>query len=1414
MKNNLYSKRVSKITAFVLIFAMIFSVIGMQSSYAKKTHWADEQMNEWAKKGLLKGDGNGNFRPDDKVTRAEFMTFVNRMMNYTEKSEEVKSFTDVKKSDWYYDEVAKAIKAGYIKGVSEKEIAPTGVITREQAMTILARISGAKTNDTYYEKASDKDKVSKWAKEGVSICIKEGYITGNDGKIMPLDKVTRAQTVVMLNRKLTDTRTFGLAGEYDLENKEVSNIKILSDKITVKNAKVNKDLTVAASVEEGEAKLDNIEVKGNLYAYGGGENSLYFNNLKINGNLLVNKDNGKIRIVFTGETKASNAMLESGATLVNQTKDKKAFEKVEIKSEVKEAQKVELVGTFEKVESAAENLNLKIEGEIKGLKLKENAKITGTGKVKSLEKADKVEVTVENKDGKKIKLDDNTVKLEITSDKLNQDGQSSGSSSFIADDGSTSSSSSTPVTKYELKFNANGGDGAMASQNVPAGKVTLPENKFTKDGFIFGGWATTADGAKAFDDKAEFTMPEENKELFAVWVEAVTVTYKANGATGDDKVEKIAKNGNFTTKAADTFTAPENKEFDSWNTATDGNGIEYTAGQTVENVPADMELHAIWKDKLVTVTYDANGGSGIMAPVKVKAGENHTLPTGGEVKFTAPANKTFEGWHLKQDGSDEKITELPTVTKNVTVYAKWVAEELTITYNANTGTGTIAEGKVNKGEDYTIVADITGLTPPSGKEFVNFNTAQDGSGTSYETGSVIKTVMENTTLYAIWREPAGTDEVIISYNNNGGTGSIDEEKIAKDKADHPAKAVTGFTAPTGKVFDKWNTKADGTGTEVEAGANLSTSLTATNTTLYAIWKDDDTKVVLTYDANGGTGDPKEEAVAKDSATIKVAGTFTAPTGMAFKEWNTTADGTGTSYAADATGKAFTEDTTLYAIWETTEITVTLNLDDGKIGENTDNKELKVAYGTLFKDITDFPTVTKDGHKLVGWKKDNNDINPDTEVITETATYTAKWEAIVVESIAIKSEPTKTQYLKGEKLALAGLEVTLTKSDGTNEDVALVDFTTKSVTTDAQNEDVLGTAEEKTITVTCNNKTATFKVVVKDTVTLTITTKIMPEATVPALNYDAVTVEKGTATDKPEIKTDAGYKFIGFRATEEGTEDFDFKQALNDNTIIFAVYAKLHEVTVEVKGLEDDATAPTYTVAKVANGEKIAEALTGEEVDGYEFKGFKKTESVDGDTFDFATETITADTTIYAMYAPKTYTVSFEVKGLKNGTQAPTYTEITGVQHDKMATAQDVQEVNGHVFLGFKKDEAGTEAFNFYTEKITANTTVYPTYKEIPETELTELNKAAAKVNFELIKGQNQGDSANVTVNLNLVKTITDEDEVTLSWVSKNGAVVVNDAIGTVTRPTSSNTVGDLVATITKGDYYVTKTIQITVLKQD
>ena len=145
-----------------------------------------------------------------------------------------------------------------------------------------------------------------------------------------------------------------------------------------------------------------------------------------------------------------------------------------------------------------------------------------------------------------------------------------------------------------------------------------------------------------------------------------------------------------------------------------------------------------------TVSFNSNGGTGSMDNVSVAAG-NYTLPNNG---FTAPNGKQFSGWKAGNEGNSIAAGATYNVSADVTFWAQWSDIKYNVTYNANGGTGTMADSS-SPYVTGTTVTVLTNTFTRSGYEFVKYNTAANGSGQDYNPGSTFS-IGANTTLYAQW----------------------------------------------------------------------------------------------------------------------------------------------------------------------------------------------------------------------------------------------------------------------------------------------------------------------------------------------------------------------------------------------------------------------------------------------------------------------------------------------------------------------------------------------------------------------------------------------------------------------------------------------------------------------------------------
>lgn len=162
-------------------------------------HWAENVVQKWMDWGLIKGYPNGDFKPEELITRAEFVKMVNNIFGFKEIAEI--TFEDVNKDSWYYGEIQKAVKAGYIIGVSYTQFAPDAYITREQSAVIISRLLNLKGNTQNADKFTDNKQISAWAREYVGAAAELKLIKGYEDKTFkPQNNINRAEATVLLDR--------------------------------------------------------------------------------------------------------------------------------------------------------------------------------------------------------------------------------------------------------------------------------------------------------------------------------------------------------------------------------------------------------------------------------------------------------------------------------------------------------------------------------------------------------------------------------------------------------------------------------------------------------------------------------------------------------------------------------------------------------------------------------------------------------------------------------------------------------------------------------------------------------------------------------------------------------------------------------------------------------------------------------------------------------------------------------------------------------------------------------------------------------------------------------------------------------------------------------------------------------------
>ncbi len=267
--------RVVRILSVVLGICVLFvfftlpSAVSFASSQEElvdiKAHWAEAVILKWVNQGLAKGYGDGRFGPNDSITRAEFVTLLNRIFGYQQISK--KSFPDVKAGAWYAGEIAKAYQAGIISGDNNGNMNPEAVISRQEAVVILARAFSLAGDDLDAAlKYSDVGQIAEWALGSVGTMTKKGYVTGRPGNLFaPKANLSRCEAVKMIDNAMGEV--INTAGTYT--RVVPGNMVISSPGVTLKNTYIAGDLYLTEGIGSNTIQLIDVEVKGRTFVADG-----------------------------------------------------------------------------------------------------------------------------------------------------------------------------------------------------------------------------------------------------------------------------------------------------------------------------------------------------------------------------------------------------------------------------------------------------------------------------------------------------------------------------------------------------------------------------------------------------------------------------------------------------------------------------------------------------------------------------------------------------------------------------------------------------------------------------------------------------------------------------------------------------------------------------------------------------------------------------------------------------------------------------------------------------------------------------------------------------------------------------------------------------------------------------------------
>ena len=299
-----HKRILAMILAVASCLSLAVSVSAVNTTTRKATDFKDYDAKSWyaeavsaaVDNGLLYGKSSTIIDPNGDMTRAEMAAIINRSFGCYVKAD-ISKYTDVAKSKWYFDDVAMSVQMGTYNGRSSSTMAPDAPITRQEAMTVVARAleldydSYSKTDLSAF---SDRSEISNWALPYVRAMVGADYIHGRGKVLAPLDNITRAEFAQIFANIIGSYIT--VKGSYDKDIK--GSVLIRTDEVTLQNMTVDGDLIIGCGAADGKIALDNVQVTGRLLVWGGGTKAVYCNNGTQMPEVVVARVDNAVKVIY------------------------------------------------------------------------------------------------------------------------------------------------------------------------------------------------------------------------------------------------------------------------------------------------------------------------------------------------------------------------------------------------------------------------------------------------------------------------------------------------------------------------------------------------------------------------------------------------------------------------------------------------------------------------------------------------------------------------------------------------------------------------------------------------------------------------------------------------------------------------------------------------------------------------------------------------------------------------------------------------------------------------------------------------------------------------------------------------------------------------------------------------------------
>lgn len=318
-----------------------------------------------------------------------------------------------------------------------------------------------------------------------------------------------------------------------------------------------------------------------------------------------------------------------------------------------------------------------------------------------------------------------------------------------------------------------------------------------------------------------------------------TITYDANGGTGTTPATQYRDYGaSAITLSNGSGLSKVGYTLSRWDTNSGGTGTSYAKGASYSG-NADLALFAVWTPAVYTITYKDQGGSAFSGEHEDGYPTTHTYNTSTTLKSATKTGYTFEGWFTTSgctEGTDVTSLGATAYTSDITLYAKWTPNEISITLDANTSNGGATNGSAKIDFGTSATKTLTAATGAAGNTLLGYYDAPTDGNKVLETSGALAAAnvtgyitdskwscATSATLYAQW----SIDVYTVSFNMHEHGSTVGSQNIA-----HGGKVTEPTPAPSDPNyrFDGWY--KEGTYDNVW---NFSSETVTSDVTIHAKW---------------------------------------------------------------------------------------------------------------------------------------------------------------------------------------------------------------------------------------------------------------------------------------------------------------------------------------------------------------------------------------------------------------------------------------------------------------------------------------------------------------------------------------------------------------------------------------------------